>query len=109
MGQEQTLPASKRDVPKTIEVPDVKLPDPKDAPKVKEGEETIDVAGTKVACKTYETTTDANGMKSVTKTWISNDIPGRTARMDQKSEGKIGDVSISSTSKITVTKWGKGA
>lgn len=110
-GQEMAMPAQKRDVPKVVEVPDVQVPEtkPVDAPKVKEGEETIEVGGKKVACKTFETTMEFSGMQTWRKTWTSKEIPGQTAKMESKTEGKVGEVTISSSSKTTVTKFGTGS
>jgi uncharacterized Zn-binding protein involved in type VI secretion len=108
-GQEYAMPATKRDEPKTIEVPDVKAPEPKDKPVVKEGEETIEVTGKKVACKTHEMTMDISGMKTWSKTWLTKEIPGGMAKMESKTDGKVGEMTISSTSKTTVTKFSTGA
>jgi hypothetical protein len=111
MGEmEYAMPAQKMEVPKILEIPDVKTPEPKpeDKPKVTEGSETIDVAGKKVACKTFESTTEMMGMKSWSKTWLTKDIPGGMAKQESKTEGKAGDMVISSKSTSTVTKFGTG-
>jgi hypothetical protein len=100
------VPAMRRDVPKEIEVPDVKGPDsPTPDVKIKEGEETIDVAGTSMKCKTIESTAVTGDMTATSKTWMSEQIPGRIAKMDVVSSGKIGDMEIKSTAKSTITKW----
>jgi len=98
---------TRRDVPKEIVVP-VAPPAPEgDQPKpeVKEGEETIDVAGTQVKCKTIESTVKASGMTTTTKVWTSSDVPGMTAKMTSRTEGKVGETTFVSSSTTTVTKW----
>lgn len=106
MPAEFAPPPQRRDVPKEVEVPDVPTPTaPTPDMKVVEGEETIDVAGTSMKCKTTETTLTASGMTTKTKTWMSDDLPGITAKMEMRSEGKVGEMSILTTSSTTVTKW----
>jgi hypothetical protein len=106
--QEFPMPPQRKDEPKTIEVPDVKAPEQKPEDKPKEGSETIEVAGKKVACKTVETTTEMSGMKTTAKIWLTKDIPGGLAKQTSKTEGKAGDIVISSTSIGVVTKFGTG-
>jgi hypothetical protein len=109
-GQEFAMPAQKIEVPKILEIPDIKLPEtkPEDTPKVTEGSETIEVAGKKVACKTIESTGDMMGMKHWSKTWYTNEIPGGWAKQETKSEGKAGGMDISSKNTSTVTKFSAG-
>lgn len=95
----------RRDVPKTIEVPDVEAPTQNPDVKVVEGEETIDVAGTSVKCKTTESTVTASGMTTKSKTWTSDGVPGLMAKMEMRSEGKVGEMTILTTASTTVTKW----
>lgn len=108
--QEYALPASKQDVPKMLEVPDVKTPEPKpeEKPKVVEGSDTIDVAGKKVACKTTEIKYDNSGTKGWVKTWSTKEIPGGVARSESTSETKAGEMTISSKTTQTVTKYSQG-
>ena len=94
------VPPMRRDVPKEIEVPD-----PTPDAKFKEGEETIDVAGTSMKCKTIESTTVTGDMTGTSKVWMSEQVPGRTAKMEVVSSGKVGDMVITSKATSTVTKW----
>ena len=114
-GMEYALPATKRDVPKEVEVPDIKLPDAKPAEgEVKKGEETIEVAGKKIACTTFESTLEmaipgAGTMKTWSKRWTSKEIPGGEAKSEAKTDTQMGERTISGTAKTTVTKFGTGA
>ena len=54
---------------------------------VKTSEETITVAGKAVNCKVTSTTSDANGMKSESKTWMSDEVPGFVVKTVIKTTG----------------------
>jgi hypothetical protein len=71
---EQKLPLKAPDGPKTAE-----------GPKPKTGSEEIEVAGKKLKCTWTETESEANGVKSVTKVWSSDEIPGHMAKMTMKN------------------------
>lgn len=58
-----------------------------DAPKPVEGEEELTIAGTTLKCKTMELTTEANGIKTMTKTWTSESVPGWAVKTVSKAEG----------------------
>lgn len=60
---------------------------PPDAPKPVEGEEELTIAGQTLKCKTMEITAEANGVKTTTKTWTSETVPGWTVKMVSKAEG----------------------
>jgi hypothetical protein len=77
------LPAQKRDVPAKVKTEAAKG----DAPKPKEGDEEIEIAGKKVKCHWVETTTETNGNKTVAKVWQSKDIPGGMAKMEANTTG----------------------
>jgi hypothetical protein len=78
------LPPTKREIPAKVD----KQEPPADAPKpeVKEGDEEIEVGGKKVKCHWVETNTEVNGVKTWTKIWSCQDIPGGVARMETKSD-----------------------
>jgi len=65
----------------------LKAPEGKAAegPKPKTGSEEIEVAGKKLKCTWTETESEANGVKSVTKVWQSDDVPGHMAKMVMKN------------------------
>ncbi|MBI3830571.1 MAG: hypothetical protein HY291_13705 [Planctomycetes bacterium] len=85
-GQKIEQPAQKRDVPAKIEKPaPVKQEEVKDAPKPKEGEDTVTVAGKALKCKTIETTLDAAGQKGTTKAWTSDEVPGQMVKSETKT------------------------
>jgi hypothetical protein len=91
MGMEFKLPASKRESPKTITLPkDVKKPP---APGAKpegtyeDGTETVKAAGTEFKTKWYKTKTEADGVTTEGKIWISDDVPTTVVKMESKSSG----------------------
>jgi len=56
-----------------------------DGPKPKTGCEEIEVAGKKLKCDWTETESETNGVKSVTRVYTSQEIPGFTAKMVLKN------------------------
>lgn len=86
-GTENKVP---KQPPQTAKIPlkqaAVQQPDDK-GPKPDQGEEEITVAGKKLKCKWTKMTVDAGGMKSTTKVWTSEEIPGFAARTESKTEG----------------------
>ncbi|HEX8325215.1 MAG TPA: hypothetical protein VF595_15035 [Tepidisphaeraceae bacterium] len=96
MGQTMNQPAVKRDVPAAVTPPDTSKLDPAVAEKikaaikdVKKGEETITVAGKSYKCTTTEAASDANGMKSVTKSWNSAEVPGGMVKVEVSTTGQM--------------------
>jgi hypothetical protein len=53
----------------------------------KESEENVEVAGKSYKCKVVEAASDANGMKTKSKTWTSADVPGYIVKMTATTEG----------------------
>lgn len=58
-----------------------------DAPKAVEGEEELSIAGSTLKCKTAEIVMEANGAKTTTKTWMSEDVPGWAVKTVSNVEG----------------------
>lgn len=58
-----------------------------DAPKPVEGSEDVTVNGKTLKCKTIEMTIDANGTKTTTKSWMSEEVPGFAVKSVTKMEG----------------------
>ena len=93
-GMEFKAPAAKRDVAKTIKLPDgVKKPDPKD-PKVEkptgtfeEGTETLKIGGTEIKTKWFKAKAEVAGNKTESKTWMSDDVPGSLVKMEATTTG----------------------
>jgi hypothetical protein len=54
---------------------------------VKTSEETITVAGKSVKCKVTSANAETGGMKSESKTWMSEDVPGFVVKSVVKSTG----------------------
>jgi hypothetical protein len=53
----------------------------------KMGSETITVAGKTFKCKTVEVQSEANGMKTSTKSWMADEVPGGIVKTESTSTG----------------------
>jgi hypothetical protein len=76
------LPPTKMEQKFPLKAPEGKAAD---GPKPKTGSEEIEVAGKKMKCDWTETESEANGVKSVTRVYTNQDIPGFTAKMVMKN------------------------
>jgi hypothetical protein len=56
---------------------------------VKMGSETITVAGKAFKCKTVEVQSEANGMKTSTKSWMADEVPGGIVKSVSTSTGSM--------------------
>jgi hypothetical protein len=74
------------DVLAKIEKPAPEEPDPESPITRKEGEETLEIAGRKIKCKTVLETIDSVKMKVWSKTWRSDDVPGQVVKSEEKQE-----------------------
>lgn len=95
-GMEIKTPAAKRDLPKTIKLPDnVKKPDPKDAKVEKpmgtfeEGTETLKIGGTEIKTKWFKAKAEIAGSKTESKTWMSDEVPGQLVKMEATTTGAV--------------------
>jgi hypothetical protein len=86
-------PAFKRDVQKTVMVPKglkkEELQGGKPPGTTQEGTETIKIAGTDVKTKWYKYQSEAGGVKSDSKMWMSEDVPGMMVKMESSTAGAI--------------------
>jgi hypothetical protein len=97
MGMEFKIPATKRDVPKTVQIPKgAKKPDPKGEPEPKkpegtyeEGTETLKIAGTELKTKWYKFRSEMGGIKTDAKMWVSEDVPGGMVKMEATTTGTV--------------------
>jgi hypothetical protein len=55
----------------------------------KMGSDTITVAGKTFKCKTFEVQSEANGMKTTTKTWMADEVPGGMVKSESTSTGSM--------------------
>lgn len=87
-GKPMTMPASKRDIAAKLDKPDdSKASEDKTKMDKTEGDEDIEIDGKKVTCHWHDTKmTGEDGNKSEVKTWKSDEIPGKTAKMWMTSE-----------------------
>jgi hypothetical protein len=86
-GSKMDMPASKMEVAAKIDKVDTTAAGTK--PAIKESTEDVDVAGTKVSCKVVEMTNEANGMKTVSKSWTSDKVPGMMVKMESTMDGAM--------------------
>lgn len=98
-GKPMDMPASKRDIAAKVEKADG---GEAKGEKPKEGDEEVEVGGKKIKCHWVESHSDANGMKTDTKVWMSDEVPGHMAKMESKMDG-----SVKGTTTMTATKWEK--
>jgi hypothetical protein len=56
---------------------------------VKTGSETVTVAGKTFQCKTVEVQSEANGMKTSTKSWVADEVPGGIVKTVSTSTGSM--------------------
>ena len=92
-GMEFKAPPTKRDVTKTITLPnDYKKEDfAKGRPPgtYEEGSETIKVGGIDVKAKWYKYKADMDGTKTEAKMWMSGDVPGMMVKSEMTTLGAI--------------------
>jgi hypothetical protein len=104
-GMEIKAPAIKRDVPKTITIPagvkkeDLPGKDGKPPGTFEEGTETVKVAGVEYKAKWYKSKVEMAGNKFESKTWLSDEVPGRFLKGEATSTG-----AFASTNKMEVTE-----
>lgn len=83
-GQERKVPA--------------KIPAEKAPKDVKKGEEEIEAGGKKLKCVTKEFEVTAAGGKTATmKIWVSDEVPGRAARIDITAAGGVRNSMVASS------------
>ncbi len=61
----------------------------KDAAKPEQGDEVIEVAGKKLKCHWVKVVHESNGLKTTTKTWTSDAVPGGTAKIESVTDGRM--------------------
>ncbi len=87
-GNEMKMPPQKREI-----MAKMKMAEPaantKEGPKAKESSEDVTVEGTTYKCKVTESTNEANGVKSVAKSWTSDEVPGGLVKMESTSSGAM--------------------
>jgi hypothetical protein len=90
-GKDIKVPPVKREVTKTIKLPDnVKKEDLKAGKPqgtYEDGTETLKISGMELKTKWYKFKTEANGVKSEGKMWVSDDVPGLMVKMESSSTG----------------------
>jgi hypothetical protein len=92
------MPAQKMNIPAKVK----KTEAGKDAPKPEEGDEEIEVGGKKIKCHWVKSVTEANGSKTTSKVWSSDEIPGTMAKMESQMEGAMKGTT---SSVVTAYEW----
>lgn len=86
--QEMKAPPMTHKVPAKVSMADAdKYNNPEG--KLKDGQEEIEAAGKKWKTRWMEVETTAGEMKVKSKTWISEDVPGRVVKMTSESAGQM--------------------
>jgi hypothetical protein len=94
----------KRDVPKKVTVPDVKV-DPKSKPpaaKTDTGTETLKLAGLELKTKWTVTKIEAAGTTTEMKIWMSDDVPGTMVKSESTTKS-----AFASSTKIELIEFKK--
>lgn len=105
-GMEFKVPPTKRDIPKTYTLP--KGTAKPDANAVKppgtfdEGTETLKIAGVEMKTKWYKFKSETAGLKTESKMWVCEDVPGSMVKMEATTSG-----TFASESKIEVIEFKK--
>ncbi len=81
-GQKMEMPKTKMEYPAKVDAGDPVLVKDQPKPDVKQGEEEVDVAGTKYKCKTIETKIDQQGTTGTSKIWSCDTIPGTLVKSE---------------------------
>jgi hypothetical protein len=108
-GMEFKLPPAKREIPKTITVTKVDntKADPKDPNKPVEvasemGTETIKAVGTEFKTTWRKNKVEAGGTTSISKIWMSDDVPGMMVKMESTVTGVV-----NSTTRVELVEFKK--
>ena len=93
-GQKMDMPAQKQEIKKAMDpspAVDAETQKQIDAAKAsaKTTDESVTVAAGTFKAKCTESTTEANGMKSVSKVWTSDEVPGGMVKMEATTSGAV--------------------
>ncbi len=87
-GQKYDTPAVKMEHPAVLEATPEGTTEQPEVEQTK-GEESIDAAGQTWATTWYESATDQNGMKTTSRTWTSDDVPGTLVKSVTNIDGAM--------------------
>jgi hypothetical protein len=93
-GQKMDMPAQKMEIKKAMDAtpaPDAETQKQIDAAKAnsKTSDETVTVAGGTFKAKLTESSMEANGMKTTSKVWTSDEVPGGMVKMEATTDGAM--------------------
>ncbi len=92
-GKEFKAPAQKREIAKTIKLPDgVKKDDFKSGKPqgtYEEGTETLKIAGTEIKTTWYKYKFEVAGTKTEARLWLSDEVPGRVVKSESTTTGAV--------------------
>jgi len=105
-GMEFEVTPQKREVPKTITLPEglSKADAAKGRPQgtFEEGTEKIKIAGKEVKTQWYRFKTEANGFTTESKMWKSDEVPGLLVKLEATTTG-----AVNSSTKMEVVEFNK--
>ena len=93
-GNKMDMPGQKREVLAMVEMAGVPASQPAaagNAPKTdaKTSTESVTVDGKKLDCKVTEAHNEQEGMKTMAKTWTSEQVPGGLVKLETETSGKL--------------------
>jgi hypothetical protein len=92
-GKEVKRDVRKGEIPKTVALPEGLKKEEfalgKPLGTTDQGTETLKVAGTEVKTRWYKYQTDVKKIKADSKIWLSDEIPGRTVKLEVNSTGAV--------------------
>jgi hypothetical protein len=87
-GKKMDMPPQTQEITSKIKRPPAP-PAAGDAPKTEQGTEDVQVDGKTYSCKWTEVTSEQNGMKTTSKTWSSDDVPGSIVKIQSSTTGSM--------------------
>ena len=92
-GQKMDMPAQSTEIKKMMEempaTPNAQAPADAPKPDTKTSEESVTVGAGTFKTKLTESTMEAAGNKTVSKTWTSDDVPGGMVKMEATTDGPM--------------------
>jgi hypothetical protein len=98
-GNKMDMPPQTQEITAKIKRPPAAAAPAGDAPKTEQGTEDIKVDDKTYSCKWTQVTSEQNGMKTNSKTWTCDDVPGSTVKVEAETSG-----SMTATTKMALVK-----
>jgi protein-tyrosine-phosphatase len=98
-GQKMDMPASKIDVPAKVDSA-TQTTTPAADPKATQTEEKVTVPAGTFNCKVQVVENEANGMKTKSKIYLSDEVPGGLVKSESTTEGAMASKAVTELTKI---------